>query len=67
MNLREYLRLTRQTEKEAADDLKVKQPVFNRWVNGTRIPNPGNMAAIFNWSNGVVTPNDFYPLGTKKP
>lgn len=62
MYLREYLISENKSEKTAAFELDVPQPVLNRWITGARIPRQENMQKIIAYTGGLVTPNDFYKM-----
>jgi len=40
----------------------IPQGTLSKYVLGTRIPNIKNMQAIFEYTQGKVTANDFYEL-----
>lgn len=66
MKLKEYLNLANKDEKQAAIELNVTQPALNRWITGARKPCKKSLNDIYRWSNGAVTPNDFYLNSLKK-
>lgn len=47
---------------QAAADIGVSNVSWRYWERGDKIPSRENMTAIFEWSSGLVTPNDFYDL-----
>lgn len=60
MKLRLYREKTGLSQIAAGEQLGVSKDVYNSWEYGHRIPRPGVMKKITQWSNGAVTPNDFY-------
>lgn len=42
--------------------LNIPQSTCSMWVNEQRIPSLDNMQKIFAYTNGMVTPNDFYNI-----
>ncbi len=47
---------------QASTELDVSTECVRLWAEEKRIPRPDQMKRIYNWSHGVVTPNDFYDL-----
>lgn len=64
MKLQEYLETNNKTVADLARACEVKHTVALRWANGARIPSRENMQKIFAYTNGEVTPNDFYDINT---
>lgn len=66
MKLKHYLKHKKYTQESFVADLQQKtgveipQGTLSKYVLGSRIPNPINMRAIFDATNGAVSPNDFY-------
>jgi transcriptional regulator with XRE-family HTH domain len=59
MKLKCYREKLKKTLEECASELKTSPQNFSRWERG-RIPSKEQMLIIVEWSNGEVTPNDFY-------
>jgi hypothetical protein len=64
MKLQTYMRLRRLTANDVAGALKVTPHGVRRWLRRTRVPDEESLMALYIWSEGAVTPNDFYPLKT---
>lgn len=68
MKLDNYLNDQNMTQQMFVEDLLVAtgrhipQGTLSKYVLGTRIPNIKNMQAIFEYTQGKVTANDFYEL-----
>lgn len=62
MKLQEFLQKKNKRPADMARDLKLKHSVVLRWVKGLRVPTPENMQKIFAYTNGAVTPNDFFNI-----
>ena len=62
MELNEYLKSKNKNVADFARDFQVKHSVALRWVRGSRIPAKENMQKIFAYTNGAVTPNDFFNI-----
>ena len=62
MKLQKYLEHTNKRIVDLARDLSVRHCVARRWVVGEAIPNKDTMQKIYEWSGGVVEPNDFYGI-----
>lgn len=62
MTLAEYLEESGATRAEAAEALGVSQVTVHRYLKEGAIPNREVMPRLVKWSNGKVTPNDFYEL-----
>lgn len=60
MQLKEWIKKENKTQQEVADALGVAQGLVSSWCNGERLPRPENMQKITEYTNGEVTPNDFY-------
>ena len=66
MRLQEFLDSKKKKIADMARDLGVAHCVVRVWVTGERIPTPDNMQKIFAYTNGEVTPNDFYDINEKE-
>lgn len=68
MKLKDYISMIGITPAEASRSLSkargivVSPQVMYLWCAGERIPRPDNMRDIYIWSQGAVTPGDFYDL-----
>ena len=68
MKLDNYLNDNNMTQQMFVEDLLVAtgrhipQGTLSKYVLGTRIPNIKNMQAIYEYTQGKVTPNDFYNI-----
>lgn len=62
MRLSEYVSIENLSIPQVAEQFNVTVEAVRSWIKGIKIPNPENMVAIYEWSNGAVTPNDFYDL-----
>lgn len=60
MKLIDFINENQKTQAEVAADLDTTQGAVSRWCNGDIIPRPQMMEKIIIWSEGKVTPNDFY-------
>lgn len=60
MKLAKYLKKQKLKISHLATEFGVVHCVVRRWCIGEVIPDRKNMQKIFKWSNGEVTPNDFY-------
>lgn len=67
MTFLEYLKSKNKTFLEAGNELGLSEMQIRRLAKGDSRPQPDNMETIFNWSNGEVTPNDWYNLGNNNP
>lgn len=69
MKLDEYLKYIHKKPKDAVIEAGFKYVTFMKWLNSERIPRAENISKIVNWSNGLVTPLDFYEqsIKSKKP
>lgn len=47
---------------DMARQLNIPQSTCSMWVNEQRIPSLDNMQKIFAYTDGMVTPNDFYNI-----
>lgn len=65
MLLSEYLKLSKKTPRQAAAELDVSIMTINRMCRGLMYQNC-NIRKVYEWSNGVVTPNDFYNIKQEK-
>ena len=66
MQLKQYLLQNKIGVSELAENLEVSQSVCSMWTNNQRIPSKDNMQKIFAYTNGAVTPNDFFIPESKK-
>lgn len=65
MTLLDWLRENSVTLTEFAHQAQISRVQYVwKYVKGTAIPSAPNMMKIFKATNGSVTPNDFYGLGT---
>lgn len=62
MKLQEYLDKENKKVADLARDLELPHPVVLRWAKGERVPRQDNMQKIFAYTNGEVSPNDFYNI-----
>lgn len=62
MKLQEYLDRNNKKVSDLAGDLNLRHTVVLRWVRGKRYPRPESMQKIFEYTNGAVTPNDFFNI-----
>lgn len=62
MKLQEYLDRNNKKVGDLAGDLNLRHTVVLRWVRGKRYPRPESMQKIFEYTNGAVTPNDFFNI-----
>lgn len=62
MTLQEYLEKNKIGICEMAKQTGFTQPCCSMWAAGQRIPSRENMQKIFAYTNGEVTPNDFYSI-----
>lgn len=60
MQLKEWIEKNEKTIKEVADTLGVSEMNVYRYIAGSNIPRPENMAKIVELTGGEVQPNDFY-------
>lgn len=62
MKLQQYLQEKRIGVVEMSQQLGVPQPTCSMWLAEKRIPTKKSMQKIYEWSGGVVEPNDFYGI-----
>ena len=62
MQLSSYLEQNNLRPADLARELDVVHCVARRWVVGEVIPSKEYMQKIFAYTNGAVTPNDFYNI-----
>lgn len=62
MRLKEYFEINGITPEVAAEALDTTGVSINRYLKGRRIPNQKYMQKIFEYTNGAVTPNDFFNI-----
>ena len=60
MLLSEWIEKNNKTQQEVADALGCGQCDISRYCSGEVIPRPDRMQKITEYTNGGVTPNDFY-------
>ena len=60
MQLKQYLKSIDLNTAAAARDFGVPQRTMSRWVSGERIPRQAYMKKLVVWSDGKITPTDFY-------
>lgn len=60
MTFKDYLTDKKLTLADAAKALNVTHQACRYWASGDRVPRPKQMQKIIKWSNGRVTPADFY-------
>ena len=58
--LKQWLKEHNMTVAEFAKEIGVVQSCVSMWFSGERFPRPENMQKITEYTNGEVTPNDFY-------
>lgn len=66
MKLNEYIEKTKLEVDKLADSLDVTPMCVYRYLSGKRIPNKEVMNKIYDFTNGEVTPNDFFLNETDK-
>jgi transcriptional regulator with XRE-family HTH domain len=62
MRLQTYRELRGIDRNAAGDAIGVTPHAIGSWERGDKRPDEDNMMAIYIWSDGAVTPDDFYPL-----
>lgn len=62
MKLRDYIKNRKLSVRAAARDGGFPEENFRLWSLGRSVPRSDVMLRLYNWSNGHVTPNDFYDL-----
>lgn len=62
MKLKSYIIAMNMTVAAAARQLGTTQQCLARACDGQRIPRKDLMQRIYDWSDGMVQPNDFYDL-----
>tara|TARA_Y100000114_G_scaffold91562_1_gene85044 strand:- start:300 stop:506 length:207 start_codon:yes stop_codon:yes gene_type:complete len=66
MILKDYLKINNFTQQGFSDEVekvfgkKIPQGTLAKYVNGQRIPRKPEMKLIYDFTNGKVSPNDFY-------
>lgn len=60
MKLKEFMKKENISIEKAAKDLDFSYEDIRRYIKESVIPRPKNMQKIYDWSGGVVQPNDFY-------
>ena len=63
MTLEEYRHTNKKTISEMVNFFGVSQMTLWRWENGKAIPRKEMIKKIEEWSNGQITPMDFYTKG----
>lgn len=66
MKIKNYITKNKIKKTDAAKQLETSFVNIFRWINGVSIPRPAEMKKIFIWSNGEVSPNDFYDIDSTK-
>ena len=66
MKLKDWLKIQKKSVADMANDLKIRHCVARCWVVGERMPTSDNMQMIFAYTDGEVTPNDFYNIEIQK-
>ena len=66
MKLQTYLKKHNKRTADMARDFCLKHCIVRRWVKGLCVPTVENMQKIFAYTNGEVTPNDFYDINEKE-
>lgn len=59
MTLTQYLTANGLTQSDAARALGVTHSTVSRWVSGLRLPSRDQYQAIYRWTGGEVSANDF--------
>ena len=62
MHLRKYLKEHSISAADFARAVGVAREHVYQWTRGDKLPQPERMTRIYEATNGLVTPNDFYPL-----
>lgn len=62
MKLKDYIKFREMSVRAAARDGGFPEENFRLWSLGRSVPRAECMLKLFKWSNGHVTPNDFYNL-----
>lgn len=62
MQLKEYLLRNKIGVSEMAEKTGFSQSACSMWAANQRIPSKENMQKIFAYTNGAVTPNDFFNI-----
>lgn len=65
MRLSEYLLKNEISAYKFADEIGAAFQSVYKWLDGSRVPRK-YAAKIAEYTNGAVTPNDFYPLPPSK-
>ena len=66
MILKDYLKINNFTQQGFSNEVekvlgkKIPQGTLAKYVNGQRIPRKPEMKLIYDFTNGKVSPNDFY-------
>lgn len=66
MKLKQYIKKYKIKQSEVAKQLNTSYVSIFRWIKGISIPRPNEMQKIHIWSNGEVSPNDFYDIDSTK-
>lgn len=62
MNFSDYLKNANKTLREAAAETGISYELLRKYKNKQRRPRIENMLILRNWTNGAVTPNDFFNI-----
>lgn len=62
MKLREYLKKNSKKPADLAKEFGIVHCMVRRWCNGEARPTLKYMQKIFEYTNGAVTPNDFFNI-----
>lgn len=62
MRLKDFMDTNRKSIKDLSEGLKCEYENARLYYAGEVIPRPERMKKIYEWSNGAVTPNDFYNI-----
>lgn len=64
MRLRDWLTAKKMDFREFGETIGRTAEAVRRYANGERIPDRDTMPLIFSATDGAVTANDFYDIGT---
>jgi transcriptional regulator with XRE-family HTH domain len=59
MRLRDWLKKKKMTPDQFAAGVGASRGGVLKWISGERFPRPAHLAAVFNFTKGMVTANDF--------
>ena len=60
--LRNWRRLNKLSQADAADRMAVARRTWHQWERGSVVPGPEHMVKLVELTQGAVQPNDFYAL-----